>query len=173
MKDSTLTIIIPVKNPKFINEFIEGNTYILNKYRVMVIDSGGGEALRPLSTIYLKKDVDMVTARKIGIDMVSTPFILNLDCDNILPEEYVEKAIALIEGDVKAVAIDYAYPYLLGHLGFGTSLWETAILKKLYSWSKIDSLCECIHMWRRLIGESKLKLETLPYRAIHLKGDKI
>lgn len=176
MRDSNLTIVIPVKNPKFLNEFIEGNAYILKKYKVIVIDSGGGEALRTdngIATIYLKRNVDMATARRMDINMVTTPFTLNLDCDNILPEGYVEEAIALIKEDVKAVALDYAYPYLLGHLGFGTSVWETATLKKLYDWSKIDCLCECVRMWRKLIGESKLKLETLPYRAIHLKGDNL
>jgi hypothetical protein len=174
MRDSILTVLIPVKNPKFLNDFIKGNAYILKKYRVMVIDSGGGEALRPdhgIATIYYKRDVDMATARRMGMDMITTPYTLNLDCDNVLPEGYVEEAIALIKGDVKAVAIDYAYPHLLGHLGFGTSLWETETLKKLYNWNKSDCLCECVRMWRRLIGESKLKLESLPYRAIHLKGE--
>ena len=169
MRDATLTILIPVKNPKFLNEFIEENSEILNRYRVMVIDSGGGENLRPISTYYLKKNVSMAEARRIGIDLITTPYTLNLDVDTILPEHYVEEAIGLIRGDVKVVALDYQK--CQGHYAFGTSVWETATLKKLYSWSAIDSLCECIRMWRRLIGESKLKMETLPYRAIHLKGD--
>jgi glycosyltransferase involved in cell wall biosynthesis len=170
MRDSTLTIVIPVKKPLHIERFISENLDYLNKYRVIVIDSGGGEKLSGVATIYLNQNLSLSEARKIGINMVTSPFILNLDSDTILPKNYLNDAFCLLKiEENKVVALDYEISQ--GHYAFGTSIWKTNILKKLYNYQEKSPLCECVYMWRRLIGESKFKLETLPYRANHLKGD--
>ena len=69
---------------------------------------------------------------------------------------------------VVVVAIDYEKPQ--GHLAFGTSIWRTEVLKQLYDWeSEKVGDCECIHMWKK-VHCAGLQIETLPYRAKHLKS---
>lgn len=164
---NNVTIVIPIKNPRFIKIFINKNLHLFNNYQTIVIDSGGGELIKNYSSIYINQDLTMSQARKMGINLVNTKYTLNLDVDNILPKNYIKEAIVKLNDKVKAVAIDY--DRLIGHYGFGTSLWETETLKKLYDYNENDYLCECNRMWKKLIGESNLMLETLPYRAINLK----
>jgi hypothetical protein len=169
MYKTLITIVIPVKDKEeTINKFMAGNAKILNNCSVIIIDTDGGEKLRKYGT-YLKKDCSMIVARKIGFSLAKTPFILNLDADNILPEYYVEDALDILQqfSNVAVVAIDYET--CLGHYGFGTSLWRTEVLKKLYDYEELkEGLCECTYMWRQVLREH-LRIETLPYRAVHLK----
>ena len=99
-----------------------------------------------------------------GINKVDTEYILCLDDDTILPEGYIEKALGILKNPrIVAVAIDYEIPQ--GHLAFGTSIWRTAELKRLYDYEPKDSECECVHMWNKVRG----KLTTLPMVAFHIK----
>jgi hypothetical protein len=187
-----LTVAIPIKNPTAIKEFIEGNQVLLKSgAHKIIVDSGGGEifkdarALDFLPLIYEGRICRLWEARQFGFDYAATPYILNLDADTILPLEYVLGALKLLnENKADAVAIDYET--LQGHYAFGTSIWKAPTLRKLYDFPPpaVDKLisigqgqwvtafqngfCECTYMWRRLISSAKI-LETLPFRAKHLK----
>jgi cellulose synthase/poly-beta-1,6-N-acetylglucosamine synthase-like glycosyltransferase len=169
MYKDLVTIVIPVKEkPEIVSKFILGNLDVLSKCTVIVIDSGGGEELKGYASIYLIKNVSMTEARKIGYHFVDTPYILNLDSDTILPENFVEYSLRLLEDkNVAMVAIDYKEPQ--GHYAFGASLWKTNILKNLYNYIgfKENGYCECLHMFNRA-KSAGYRLETLPLRAIHL-----
>lgn len=165
-----ISVVIPVKElPKVVDDFILGNLDILSKCKVIVIDSGGGEALKKHSFIYLQYNcVSMSKARRIGYRMVTTPYILNLDSDTILPENFIEYALILLEAkDVAMVAIDYEK--LQGHYAFGASLWKTDVLKGLYDYTEFREIgrCECLYMIDKL-RTNKYELETLPFRAYHI-----
>jgi hypothetical protein len=108
-------------------------------------------------------------ARKEGLDHVGTEFILNLDANKILPEGYVEQVLYLLEHtrNIGVVAIDHED--LMGHLSFGTSIWRTELLRKLYNWTQSSSrFCECTYMWSK-VKKAGFKVETLNMRARHLK----
>jgi hypothetical protein len=181
-----LTIVIPVKNPPDLARFIRENFQILSASWKIVIDSGGGEGLSKLpNTLWIQRQLPMWEARKIGYGEVKTSFTLNLDVDTILPDDYVEDALVLLRENLcDAVAIDYQPPQ--GHYAFGTSIWRTEQLKKLYDYPPraVENLikvgeqewvtafqngfCECTYMWARLI-RSGGKLENPRYRAMHIK----
>lgn len=181
-----LTIVIPVKNPPDLERFIRENFRILSASWKIVIDSGGGEGLSKLPNIlWIQRQVPMWEARKIGYEEVKTPFTLNLDADTILPDGYVKDALVLLrENSCDAVAIDYQPPQ--GHYAFGTSIWRTELLKKLYDYppKAVEKLikvgkqewitafqngfCECIYMWAKLIRSGGL-LESVEHKAIHVK----
>jgi glycosyltransferase involved in cell wall biosynthesis len=188
-KNFMLSIVIPVKNPPNITAFIESNRPTLSKSEVIVIDSGSGEALQKLAKIYIREDLKFWKARKLGYAHVSTPHVLNLDCDVVVPEGYVEDALVLLQQN-KAEAVSIFYEdvnHCQGALEFGVSIWKTEVLRKLYDFSmdkvmdgrivKVGSMaystlnngwCECTYMWRKLKNAGG-RLETLPYRAKHLK----
>jgi glycosyltransferase involved in cell wall biosynthesis len=184
-----LSVVIPVKNSPSLEVFIKGNLRLLENNEVIVVDSGGGEQLEKLCTKYIKKDVSFWEARKLGYAHVSTQHILNLDCDVVVPEGYVEDALALLQNKAEAVSIFYEdVNHCQGALEYGVSMWKTQVLRQLYDFSldkvmdgkivKVGSMaystlnhgwCECTYMWRKL-KLSGGRLETLPYRAKHLKN---
>jgi hypothetical protein len=181
-----LTIVIPVKDPPDLERFIRGNFSILDASWKVVVDSGGGQQLgRLLKTLWIQRRVPMWEARKLGYEEVESPFTLNLDADTVLPNGYVQECLSTLQNNqCDAVAIDYDPSQ--GHYAFGTSVWRTDLLKKLYNYPpkavekliKIgqgewvtafqNGFCECTYMWARLLGSGG-KLEALSYRAIHLK----
>jgi hypothetical protein len=181
--------VIPVKAPPDLDDFIKGNLSILCVTRKVVVDSGGGESLGQLPNIlWLQRQVPMWKARRLGYEEVETPFTLNLDVDTVLPNGYVQESLNILRKNLcEAVAIDYDPPQ--GHYAFGTSIWRTDLLKKLYDYppKAVEKLikvgeqewitafqngfCECTYMWARLI-RSGGKLESLGYRAIHIKKAK-
>jgi len=181
-----LTIVIPIKDPPDLERFIRENLKVLSASKKIVIDSGRGEQLGRLpNTLLFQKRVPMWEARRIGYEEVRTPFTLNLDADTILQNSYVLDSLNVLrKNSCDAVAIDYDPPQ--GHYAFGTSIWRTELLKKLYDYppKAVEKLikvgeqewitafqngfCECTYMWARLI-RSGGRLETLGYRATHLK----
>ena len=181
-----LTIVIPIKDPPDLERFIRENLKVLSASKKVVIDSGRGEQLGRLpNTLLFQKRVPMWEARRIGYEEVRTPFTLNLDADTILQNSYVLDSLNVLrKNSCDAVAIDYDPPQ--GHYAFGTSIWRTELLKKLYDYppKAVEKLikvgeqewitafqngfCECTYMWARLI-RSGGRLETLGYRATHLK----
>ena len=181
-----LTIVIPVKNPPDLQRFVRENLEVLSASKKVVVDSGRGEQLGRLpNTLLFQKQVPMWEARRIGYEEVRTPFTLNLDADTILPNGYVLDSLNVLrKNSCDAVAIDYDPPQ--GHYAFGTSIWRTELLKKLYDYppKAVEKLikvgeqewitafqngfCECTYMWARLI-RSAGRLETLGYKATHLK----
>jgi hypothetical protein len=168
MYKELISIVIPVKEKEeVVSKFISGNLDILNHCTVIVIDSGGGEELTKVATLYSKIDRDMSTARKLGYIPVKTPYILNLDVDTILPDGYLEDALVLLDNS-KVVVVALDYENLQGHLAFGSSLWKSDILRKLYDYKEGNIICECCHLWHKVL-QSEYKIETLLYRAIHLK----
>jgi len=182
-----LTIVIPVRAPHDLDGFIKGNSSILSITKKVVVDSGDGDPLRLLpNTLWLQRQVPMWEARRQGYEEVKTPFTLNLDADTVLPNGYVRESLNILrENSCDAVAIDYDPPQ--GHYAFGTSIWRTDMLRKLYDYppKAVEKLikvgkqewitafqngfCECTYMWARLL-RSGGKLETLGYRATHLKS---
>jgi hypothetical protein len=181
-----LTIVTPVKSPRHLDLFIKANEWLLNPNLVIVIDSGGGEQLREYCWRYLQKDVSLWEARKLGYSQVNTKITLNLDCDVVPTLEYVKEAYETLEEDkAEAVSIHFD-PIHTGHLEFGVSMWKTEWLKKLYDYppKPVEKLikvgkqewvvafqsgfCECSYMWSKLLSHGG-RLETLPYRAKHLK----
>lgn len=194
---TTLSIVIPVKNPPDLQGFITANKSLLaSDAHKIIVDSGGGSRFNTarnlgfLPLLYKFRDVPFWEARRIGYEYAVTPFILNLDVDVIVPESYVEDGLALLKKEADAVSIFYEnVNHCQGALEFGVSIWKAEVLRRLYDFSmnkvmdgkivKIGSQaystlnngwCECTYMWRRL-KLTGAKLETLPYRAIHLKKD--
>jgi glycosyltransferase involved in cell wall biosynthesis len=168
-KSKIITIVIPVKSPQeLVASFLETNKKQLRKYKVVVVDSGGGEILEKYASTYLKEDLALSFARRRGYEFVKTPFTFNLDADVKIPETFFKDAMKILneQEDVAVVALDYEKS--MGHYGFGCSLWRTDILKKLYRWKRGKPECECVFMWHRTLIAGK-KLETLPYRAVHLR----
>ena len=172
MYKELITIVVPVKeNPNIVSEFISGNSEILNNCNVIIIDTNGGKELKKYG-IYLKKECSMILARKIGLSLVKTPFILNLDIDNVLPKGYLDSALLLLMNNKNVAVVAIDYEKCLGHYGYGTSLWQTEILRKLYDYEPLkEGLCECLYMWRQVL-RGHFEIENLPYRAIHLKVTK-
>jgi hypothetical protein len=182
-----LTIVIPVKDSPDLQRFVRENLEVLSASKKVVIDSGRGEQLGSLpNTLLFQKQVPMWEARRIGYEEVKTPFTLNLDADTILPKGYVLGSLNILrKNSCDAVAIDYDPPQ--GHYAFGTSIWRTDLLKKLYDYppravEKLirvgeqewitafqNGFCECTYMWARLI-RSGGKLENPGYRARHIKN---
>lgn len=187
---SELTVAIIVKNPPNAKEFLETNRDYLQENFVIVVDSGGGESYEAFADIYEKKDLNLTDARKYIISLLQTPYVLILDADVIIPQGYPEAAIKLFqENRADAVSIFYEdVAHCQGGLEFGCSIWKTRVLQSLYDFSYSLSIsktaikvgphywatlhngwCECMYMWRK-IKDNNLLLETLPYRAVHLKG---
>ena len=170
-----LTIVIPCfEKPETVAKSIEGNKEILKKYPVIVINKKGGEALKPVSSVFFQQDTSFWFARRFGLEFVKTKYILCLDIDTILPPKYIEKAIELLEKDptIGAIALYYERS-IQDHLAFGTSIWRTKELKNLYDWRLTYppisfDICECKYMWNKL-EKANMKVETLPMKAIHLK----
>lgn len=184
-----LTIVVPIKNPPDFSAFIDGNRKYLEKFPVIVIDAGGGTELIKYAKLYLVNNVNLTEARKVGYSLVQTPFILNLDCDVLIPDGYIESALELFKRnkDIGAISIFYDnLEHCQGALEFGISIWRTEILKNLYdfSFNKVNDgilmrigpnifsslnngWYECTYMWRKL-KDCELKLETLNFRAKHL-----
>ena len=166
-----ITVVIPVKNPPNIDGFILANNKLLTKYRIIVIDSGGGEKLKVFTKKYYKLSLPLPNARSLGISMVKTPFTLNLDSDVILPKDFISNALKKLE-DKDTIVVSIEYEKIQGHLPFGPSLWKTEWLQKLYDWrgwTEKMPICECIWMWNR-VHEIEKNIETLCMRAKHLKG---
>jgi len=173
-----LTVITPIKETKSLMPWFEQMRWLLKNW--VIIDSGGGENLEPLCTRYIKADTPFYEARKIGYAHATTHYIMNLDAFTIVPEEYVTQALTLLNnGDADCCAIDYLPS--LGHYGFGTSIWRTDVLNKLYDYmprllqdKAVDSkgeihtikmsFCECSYMWNTLVT-SKHKFVPLFYKA--------
>jgi hypothetical protein len=187
-----LSCVIPIKNPLVLNEFITENEVLLkSRMHKIIVDSGGGSLFRDahklgfLPLIYEARNVPLWEARKLGYTYVVTPYVLNLDCDVVPPIQYVQDALDLLEKGICAVSIHFE-PVYTGHLEFGVSMWKTGVLRSLYDYppKPVEKLikvgkqewvtafqcgfCECSYMWSRLINSGG-RLETLPYRAKHLK----
>lgn len=167
-----LSVVIPVKRREGFNPvplFIKQMNWLWQtEATIIVIDSGGGEALKPFAHKYIQQNVSLWEARKLGYENIETLYTMNLDDDNIVPKDYVLKALNILSENSNVIAVAIDYEVLLGHYGFGTSVWKTEWLKQLYDWNKGSSLCECCWMWSKIHRANK-RLETLPYRAKHLK----
>lgn len=169
----SLSIVIPCYELKqhTVAISILANGKLFSKYPVIVVNKGGGNLFKKFAKQFLDQDTDFWVARKFGLKYVRTKYVLCLDVDTILPDNYVEQAIDLLEKDQKigAIALNYD-PLIQDHLAFGTSIWRTKELKKLYDWkltSMPSEICECKYMWNKLT-EVGLKVETLPMNAMHI-----
>jgi cellulose synthase/poly-beta-1,6-N-acetylglucosamine synthase-like glycosyltransferase len=190
MYKDLITIIIPIKSPQYLDEFIKINKKYFEQCKVMVIDAGGGEKMMQYSTYYLKDSANLTGARKIGYALAQTPYILNLDCDVKIPKGYIDEALLLLQNNPNVGAVSIFYNninHCQGALEYGISMWRTELLKRLYDFSfdmtndgKIIKIreglfatlnngwCECTYMWRQL-KNAGFKLETLKVKAKHLK----
>jgi len=188
-----LTIVIPIKDPPNLDRFITENSALLkSQAHKIIVDSGGGNKFQDarslgfLPLLYEGRDISLWEARKFGYEYAVTPFTLNLDCDVVPPMAYIQEALTLLRTDkANAVSIHFE-PIYTGHLEFGVSIWKTDILRKLYDYppKQVEKLikvgkqewvtafqcgfCECSYMWSRLLNSGG-RLETLPYKAKHLK----
>lgn len=164
-----VSIVIPVKDKEeIVSKFIEGNKDILSKYKVIVVNNKGGDELKQFSHIYINGKDNLSDARRIGINLVKTEYILNLDTHVILPKHYINASIILLDTNKEIGAISIDHEKLMGHLGFGQSIWRTKLLKELYDWNIDTNVCECNYLWGKL-NKTKYKLETLSnIRCKHL-----
>jgi GT2 family glycosyltransferase len=170
-----LTIVIPVfEKLEIVEKFAEGNKEILSKYLTIVINKGGGESLK-VSSLF-QQNTTFWFARRFGLEFVSTKYVLCLDVDTILPPQYIEQAIEILEKsqNVGAVALYYSNTKQ-DHAAFGTSIWRTHELRDLYDWRigfpPVDmNMCECKYMWKKLEKTGK-KVEVLLIQALHLKSN--
>lgn len=178
---ANLTILIPCsEKPEMVEASMIGNEDILTKYPLVIIDKEGGEAFVQFEQQgnydiqYFAQHSNFWFARRFGLEFIKTRYVLCLDVDTVLPPLYIEKAIEILEAhpEVGAVALNYAEPYRQDHLAFGTSVWRTDLLRSLYDWrltaDQSFNMCECKYMWTKLENR-KMKVETLPMEAIHLK----
>ena len=174
MLRSELSVVVPVKeDANIVCRFRDHHLQLLSTSQVIVVDSGGGKDLEPYSRTYIEalSDEPMHEARKRGILLAEAKLTLNLDVDTLVPFEYPQAAISLLEknSDVAVVAIDYEFPHCQGHLAFGTSVARTEILKQLYDWRPGKGApCECVYMWAKF-RQQGFKIDTLPFRARHIK----
>lgn len=178
-----LTILIPCcEEDSLVERSMQENYEILVKYPLIIVDRKGGNKFTQfkqqgnMNIQYFAQDTSFWFARRFGLEFVKTEFVLCLDVDTILPLLYVEKAICMLEKDPKigAMALYYAPPCSQTHMAFGTSIWRTEELKKLYDWRLTNpptdiNKCECEYMWDKL-AKVGLKVETVPMKAIHLKN---
>jgi len=166
---SDLSVVIPVRDPPDLPQFIREMEWLLFRSSLIVVDSGGGELLRGYTTVYVSADMAMGEARKLGILVVKTPFTLNLDVDAVISPSYLEAALEILRNNL-AEAVATSYESFSHHYGFAGSLWKTDWLQRLYNYSTraASGVCECDHMWARL-AEAGGRLKKLPKRAKHLR----
>jgi len=178
-----LTILISCcEEDSLVERSMQENYEILVKYPLIIVDRKGGdkfvqfEQQGNMDIQYFAQDTSFWFARRFGLEFVKTKYVLCLDVDTILPHQYIEQAIELLEKDSKigAVALWYALPDKQLHTAFGTSIWRTEELKKLYDWRLTNpptdiNKCECEYMWGKL-AKAGLRVETLSMKAIHLKN---
>lgn len=166
-----LTVVTPVKETKSLLDWYERMKWLFSEACWIVVDSGGGAELSSIADLYIKSVFSEWEARELGISKVETSLTLNLDCFNILPEQYVKSAVDLLTNNrADVTAIDYEES--IGHYGFGTSIWRTDILREVYDYppkpleiklkdekgeSHIykHSICECQWMWNRVYSLKK------------------
>lgn len=179
-----VTIVVPCnERPEVVEANIAANAELYRAYPVIVINKAGGEAFREAlhdvpNVQVIDQDSSFWFARRFAYEFVKTPYTLNLDVDTVLPSGYVERALQLLtypsakEAKVGAVGLDYAEPYAQNHPAFGTSMWPTELLKKLYTWrltaDQHSAICECKYMWAQLTL-TDLRVETFPVKAKHLR----
>lgn len=169
MMKEEITIVVPIKEePELVTRFYNENYQILEEYPLIIIDSGGGEIFEDKSRVYVNKDLSLGKARRLGITLVNTEYILNLDVDVIVPRGYLELSKRWFDSSNEIGAISLDYEELQGHLAFGQSIWRTELLKDLYSWNSNKKVCECMYMWSKLRRNGYL-LETLNMRCKHIK----
>jgi len=91
----SLTITIPIKAaPKEIEEAIARNQRILETYPIIVVDRQGGDVFKTMkNATYFKLDSSFWDARRFALEKVETTYVLCLDIDTVLPENYVKEAI--------------------------------------------------------------------------------
>jgi glycosyltransferase involved in cell wall biosynthesis len=171
-----LTILIPcLETQRVVERSIQENEKLLSSYPIIVINKYGGDFFKRFNPILFNQNTSWWFARRFGLEFVKTKYVLNLDVDTVLPERYVEQAIAILETrqEVGVVALNYAPPHQQDHLAFGTSIWRTEQFKELYDWrltaGQWDNKCECKYMWGKL-AKKGMRVETLPMEAKHLKG---
>lgn len=171
-----ISIVIPVLNPPAIKAFIDANLELLIFHQVIVIDSGGGEYLSKYADVYINEKMSLSDARKLGYQFADEEFTLNLDCDVVIPDGYIDEAVNILKlhHNVSTVSLFIDRPmHHMGILDFGCSLWKTKILKHLYDYgphvyqkdevvclSQTNNAkhfvhagfpyCECWYMWRKL-----------------------
>ena len=188
-----LTIITPIKcrHETILNEFLKANIPIFKSNHFIVIDSGGGEIFNKIADLYIAGKMTLWQARKFGYALVHTKYVMNLDCDVVVPDGYIKKALTMLEADEKLVAVSIFYDDVThngGILEYGISIWRTDFLRENYDYDpaqiksevvKISDdnyilagypYCECMHMWRK-VKQKGMKIETLPIRALHLRSD--
>lgn len=177
---ANLTIVIPCcEKDEIVEKSMQDNYKILVKYPLVIIDKEGGDKFIQFEQQgnydihYFEQNTSWWFARRFGLEYVKTEYVLCLDVDTVLPPQYIEKAIELLENNsnIGVVALFYELSPQ-EHLAFGTSIWRTEYLKEIYDWRMsyppTDSrICECKYMWDKVLKNGK-KVETLPMKAIHI-----
>ena len=198
MKNSNISIVIPVYNPPDLETFINKNIGELMVNQTIVIDSGGGEALRNVSSIYVQQKLSMLEARQLGYSLANEDYILNLDADMIIPLNFIPSAKKILQNNPNVGAVSLLHRKngkMIVHLTFGCSLWKKELLQKFYDYNPqkiadnnqvicvnpssenkkyviVDCPfhCECVYMWSQLAfnGYSVEFIPEIPI-ATHLK----
>jgi hypothetical protein len=172
-----LTIVVPCdETAEIVVSSLVQNYELYKTYPVIVVNKRGGEPFRQLANARIfDQDTPFWFARRFAYEFVKTPFTLNLDVDTVLPKDYVHEALELLKtprAKVGAVGLDYAEPYNQSHIAFGTSLWRTELLRRLYLWRLTpdqEKTCECLFMWTQAVNAG-YEVETFPEPAKHLKA---
>lgn len=177
-----LTVLTPIKETADLTEWYRSMSWLLDQTKWLILDSGGGEAFSNVDG-YQKLDVSEWRARELLIRKIETPFVLNLDCLNVLPEAYVKEAYTLLSNNgAEVTAIDYEES--IGHYGFGTSMWKTPVLRAVYDYPPKAlrlqlqdedgefhvfryTICECIYLWNKLYNNGN-KFLPLLFKAKNL-----
>lgn len=167
-----LTICTPVKeDPSIVEKWLKLNRKILDKYPLVVVDRIGGQVLKDVATHYFQVNSGLAFARRFCVEGVTSPYVLCLDADTVVPTLFPDVAVQLLERNPHLGAIALDYERLQGHLAFGASVWRADLLRILYTWrlEGNTNLCECFYMWNKLKAAGYgLEIPGL-MRAKHLK----
>ncbi len=156
----SLSVLIPVKDPEpWLPKVLKRMNWIRDQNPGLI-----GEIL-------LEREGSLLEARIRLVEKAGSLFVLNLDADSLVPEDYPRRALTLLERhpDVGAVGLDY-HGSAQGHPAFGTSVMRRDLMRRTYSRADFDlkERCECMAMWE-LLERLDYVVATLPLRAYHKK----
>lgn len=112
---SNTTAIIPCYNDgKYVKESVDS---LLNQSialeKIIIVDDGSDASTRdvlkslshPILKVVYQENQGVCAARNNGISMVSTPYVLTLDADDIFESTFLEKALVAIKSEKQIVAV--------------------------------------------------------------------
>jgi len=118
-KSSNVTVVIPCYNDgEYILKAIESITnQTLKADKIIIVDDGSDLKTKNILNTIKSKNIDIVfqenqgvsKARNKGISLVTTLYVLNLDADDFFEETFIEKAVAILNNNLKIGVVGSFY----------------------------------------------------------------